>query len=157
MLTAVEVTAEQALMREHVKPSYNTIQASQRCLALVCLQVALYPLAPLAELQDEAAEPAAALLGCLGSCSSSQRRERMQQSSQQQTVPLLPPVATVRLPGKVSSIAFSPDMQGVISIGDYDGTLTQVRHCSNRMSCPFSGVQPRIALVHPLCILACRN
>jgi hypothetical protein len=45
-------------------------------------------------------------------------------------VPLLPPVATVRLPGKVSSIAFSPDMHGVISIGDYDGTLTQVRPCA---------------------------
>lgn len=126
---------------------------------LLPLQVALYPLAPLTELQDAAAEPGAALLGCLGSCSSSQRRERMQQSSQQQAVPLLPPVATVRLPGKVSSIAFSPDMQGVISIGDYDGTLTQVRHCSNnmRLSCPFSCVQPHTALVHPRCVVNCRN
>jgi hypothetical protein len=73
------------------------------------------------------------MVGGLGSSCSSQRTQRMeqqqsqqQQQQQQQSVPLLPPVATVRLPGKVSSIAFSPDMQGVISIGDYDGTLTQV-------------------------------
>lgn len=64
----------------------------------------------------------------MGSSTSSQRQQRTQQ--QQQLQPLLPPVATVRLPGKVSSIAFSPDMQGVISIGDYDGTLTQVRMAS---------------------------
>lgn len=90
------------------------------------LQIGLYPLAPLAESGDSAAEHEQPLPGCLGSSSSSQRSERTQQTQQQQAVPLLAPVATVRLPGKVSSIAFSPDMQGVISIGDYDGTLTQV-------------------------------
>eukprot|EP00775_Hariotina_reticulata_P011180 gene11180-11330_t len=35
-----------------------------------------------------------------------------------------------RLPGKVSSIAWSPDMEGVLSVGDYDGTLTQVHVAS---------------------------
>lgn len=68
----------------------------------------------------------------MSSSTSSQRQQRAAQqgAQQQQPVPLLPPVATVRLPGKVSSIAFSPDMHGVISIGDYDGTLTQVRPCA---------------------------
>lgn len=95
----------------------------------VLSQVGLYPLASLAELQDAAEAQEHLLSGGLGSSCSSQRTQRMaqsQQQQQQQFVPLLPPVATVRLPGKVSSIAFSPDMQGVISIGDYDGTLTQV-------------------------------
>jgi hypothetical protein len=91
---------------------------------LCVLQVGLYQLAPLAGHREAAAPAAAAQQGCLGSSSSSQRQQRQQQ--QWPVVPLLQPVATVRLPGKVSSIAFSPDMQGVISIGDYDGTLTQV-------------------------------
>jgi len=89
------------------------------------LQIGLYPLAALGELQAAPSEVACAVPGCPGNTSSSsQRQQRTQQ--QQQTVPTLPPVATVRLPGKVSSIAFCPDMQGVLSIGDYDGTLTQV-------------------------------
>lgn len=103
----------------------NIFTRTLHACALCVLQIGLYPLASLAELQEEAAEAAAeALPGSLGPSSSSQRAQRRQQ--QQPSVPLLPPVATVRLPGKVSSIAFSPDMQGVISIGDYDGTLTQV-------------------------------
>lgn len=103
----------------------------------VSKQVGLYPLASLAELQEDAAAAEAqdTLPGGLGSSCSSQRTQRtaqqsQQQPQQQQSVLLLPPVATVRLPGKVSSIAFSPDMQGVISIGDYDGTLTQVHVAS---------------------------
>lgn len=67
--------------------------------------------------------------GSRGPGSASQRQQRRAQQSLQVQgagVPLLPPVATLRLPGKVSCLAFSPDMQGVISVGDYDGTLTQV-------------------------------
>jgi hypothetical protein len=64
---------------------------------------------------------------CAGDSSAASQRQRRRQQQQEEELPLLPAVATVRLPGKVSSFAFSPDMQGVISIGDYDGTLTQVR------------------------------
>lgn len=86
--------------------------AVPNCL-LPCPQVALYALAAL-EQQQEQQQPEA---------SYSSRRQQQQQDR----LPSLPPVALVRLPGKVSSIAWSPDMDGVMSIGDYDGTLTQVR------------------------------
>ncbi|KAF6251314.1 WD40-repeat-containing domain protein [Scenedesmus sp. NREL 46B-D3] len=77
---------------------------------------------------------------------------------QQDSLPSLPPIALVRLPGKVSSIAWSPDMDGVMSIGDYDGTLTQVHvasghylsevdaHCGRRIwSVAHSRLRPHLA------------
>jgi WD40 repeat protein len=76
-----------------------------------------------------AAAAAAAAGGASGGPAAAQRRAR-RQAQLSAALPCLPPVATVRLPGKVSSIAFSPDMQGVVSVGDYDGTLTQVHVAS---------------------------
>jgi hypothetical protein len=83
--------------------------------------VALYALAALAQQQEQQQQD------WPGSTCSSRRQQQQQQQS---SLPSLPPVALVRLPGKVSSIAWSPDMDGVMSIGDYDGTLTQVRSCA---------------------------
>jgi hypothetical protein len=37
------------------------------------------------------------------------------------------PVAVVRTFAKVSSLAWNPDSDGVVTLGDYDGVLTQVR------------------------------
>jgi hypothetical protein len=91
---------------------------------LLCLlpQVALYALAALAQQQQQQEEPDWPV--------STRSSKRQQQQQQQGSLPSLPPVALVRLPGKVSSIAWSPDMDGVMSIGDYDGTLTQVSSCA---------------------------
>lgn len=40
------------------------------------------------------------------------------------------PVAIVRMPSKISSVAWSPDSHGVITVGDYDGAVSQVHVCS---------------------------
>jgi hypothetical protein len=85
--------------------------------------VALYALAALDQQQQQPDQ--------LDSSYSSRRQQQQQQDS----LPSLPPVALVRLPGKVSSIAWSPDMDGVMSIGDYDGTLTQVCSSSSSLLC----------------------
>uniref|UniRef100_A0A383V7J3 Uncharacterized protein n=1 Tax=Tetradesmus obliquus TaxID=3088 RepID=A0A383V7J3_TETOB len=111
----------------------------------VSKQVALYALAAL-EQQQEQQQPEASY------------SSRRQQQQQQDRLPSLPPVALVRLPGKVSSIAWSPDMDGVMSIGDYDGTLTQVHvasghylsevdaHCGRRIwSVAHSRLRPHLA------------
>ncbi len=36
------------------------------------------------------------------------------------------PEAVLRMPSKISCVSWSPDADGVITIGDYDGGLTQV-------------------------------
>eukprot|EP00879_Flechtneria_rotunda_P014933 GHRR01015603.1.p1 GENE.GHRR01015603.1~~GHRR01015603.1.p1 ORF type:complete len:611 (+),score=225.96 GHRR01015603.1:1751-3583(+) len=95
----------------------------------VSKQVALYSLAGLCNMQsDWADEQQQSTTAAAIRQSSSQTWQTEQQ--QQQHVGSLPPVAVVRLPGKVSSVAWSPDIDGVISIGDYDGTLTQVHVAS---------------------------
>lgn len=73
-------------------------------------QIALYPVAAMQQQQLDVGGP-------------DEQQQRQQHAG---SVPCLPPVALVRLPGKVSSIAWSPDIEGVLSVGDYDGTLTQV-------------------------------
>jgi hypothetical protein len=101
----------------------DKLQRGRCCMPLLLCtspQVALYALAALAQQQQQQPD-------WPGSFCSSRRQQKQQQ--QPDCLPSLPPVALVRLPGKVSSIAWSPDMDGVMSIGDYDGTLTQV--CSS--------------------------
>eukprot|EP00882_Tetradesmus_deserticola_P012450 GHRQ01013193.1.p1 GENE.GHRQ01013193.1~~GHRQ01013193.1.p1 ORF type:complete len:366 (+),score=125.75 GHRQ01013193.1:372-1469(+) len=91
----------------------------------VSKQVALYALAALTqEQQQQQQQPMPEWPG--SACSIRAREQQLD------SLPRLPPVALVRLPGKVSSIAWDPDMDGVMSIGDYDGTLTQVRSSSAR-------------------------
>jgi hypothetical protein len=118
----------------------------------VILQIGLYSLVSLAELCDAAAEAPQPAAGCLSSSTSSQRQQRTQQ---QQLPPVLPPMATLRLPAKVSSIAFSPDMQGVISIGDYDGTLTQVRMASCKVAALAAGYLRPAAATTVVCNVIC--
>ncbi|KAF6255742.1 WD40-repeat-containing domain protein [Scenedesmus sp. NREL 46B-D3] len=115
----------------------------------VSKQVALYALAALTQ-QQQQQQPQPDWPG--STCSGSRHKQ------EQDSLPSLPPVALVRLPGKVSSIAWSPDMDGVMSIGDYDGTLTQVHvasghyltevdaHCGRRIwSVAHSRLRPHLA------------
>lgn len=51
------------------------------------------------------------------------------------------PVAVVRTFAKVSSLAWNPDSDGVVTLGDYDGVLTQVR----QQPLPWSGCLPFVA------------
>jgi hypothetical protein len=95
------------------------------CLWLLfpCLcQIALYPLAALQQQQQQQQSSCTSI-------DSSLADPAAQQWQSGDAGPCLPPMAVVRLPGKVSSIAWSPDMEGVLSVGDYDGTLTQVCGC----------------------------
>lgn len=80
------------------------------------LQVALYQLASLHSHQQDVQQLP----------KRQSKRCGQQRKQEEHTTVSLPSVASVRLPGKVSSIAWCPDMEGVLSIGDYDGTLTQV-------------------------------
>lgn len=116
-LQAAPSSLEPNRLAKHLKPHHSVL----------CYQVALYQLAGLQEQQQRQQQDLQQQTACRSSSPVD-----LQQHQQQQEVPKLPPVAIVRLPGKISSIAWCPDMEGVLSIGDYDGTLTQVGlNCSS--------------------------